>query len=481
MSVPCGQILLQNFQNPDALIAQGWRHYSWSQDAGPLPQPTPPGQTGNGFLATNSLEQAIPKLQLTKISSPQGSLTQGVLVPTAIPTDLGIEGPGFFVLRRTNDNALFATRVGAFYADAAGWLVHYSGLRLQGYTNEARIGKGDLRLDAFATVPPGATSPFIGDFAFGMDGSLVESVGGEAVLKGQALLAACANPASLSSGPFALYPMETNGNVWSPLAPERTAGLGWLVPGALEVSQCDSAILAVRGTLNFFSQGSIIATTNPSNLALLQTGFFTLRDPVANILYATRWGAFALDDSGHLVASNGWRVQGFTNSSFSQIGDLVIDPGGSPDSSLTMTNYQFTQQGEIVVSLSDGSSFVRGQVIAQAYGNLQALRPIGNSCYSNLSAALPLSPTGLPYCYVVSGALEQIPPPPPALQLPPVSGLRLYMTDLNNGMVESSTDLIHWQQISEVFGSPDLNIGEFFVSPSGPQTFYRVLTLSNPY
>jgi hypothetical protein len=213
------------------------------------------------------------------------------------------------------------------------------------------------------------------------------------------------------------------------------------------------------------------------------SGFFTVRDPAADSLFATRWGGFQLDAQGYLVTTNGLRVQGFTNAVATQIGDIIIDAAGAPNPSLKMTNYSIGMDGRIFVLLSDGSDFMRGQILPQNYRNLQALKPMGNGLYANVEQAAPIFTNGaapaLVLGQIVPGAVEQPPPPWPTLQLPPASGFRLFVTNLTSGAVESSVDLIHWNTIGQINGSPDLNIGEFFDTPQTPQTSYRVVLPSD--
>jgi flagellar hook protein FlgE len=481
-SIVCGQILLQNFQNPSALTAQGWQFFGWSPAAGPLPQPVPPGTSGTGRLVIGTLEQLTPKLQLSRYAGPPQSFSQGVLVSTGVSTDVGVEGSGFFILRRTNDNTLFATRAGSFYLDGLGYLVHYSGLRLQGYKDSALTSIGDVQIDAECSPSSSDPGSYVESFAIDRHGVVTEYLrDGTSTVRGQILLEGCVNPDLIARTNFDLYPLVTYTGLWSPLAPPLTGNLGWLVEGTVELSQFDTNLLAVRSNLNFFSQGPIIATDVPSDLGIMGLGFFTVRDPVANVLYATRWGDFQLDALGHLVTTNGMRVQGISNYNDGQIGDITIDTAGAPDSSLKPTNYSINSLGDIVVSLSDGSEFIRGQVLLQAYRNLQGLRPAGNGLYSNLTAALPMFTNGLPGLLqggIQAGAVEQPPPPPPTLQLPPASGFRLFISDLTGGTVESSIDLIHWDVIGQVNGSPDLNVAEFFDTPQTMQTFYRIVTPS---
>lgn len=69
---------------------------------------------------------------------------------------------------------------------------------------------------------------------------------------------------------------------------------------------------------NLFTQGGILTTNKPTDLAILGDGFFFLSDGSAN--YYSRAGAFELDAAGNLVDSvTGYRVQGAS-------GNITISP-----------------------------------------------------------------------------------------------------------------------------------------------------------
>lgn len=473
-SIVMGQILLQNFQNPSALVPQGWLDFGWSDAAGPLPQLVPPGTSGTARLLPGMIEPLTPQLQISRYTGPPTSFSQGVLIATGVPTDFGIEGNGFFVLRRTNDNALFATRAGGFYIDGSGCFVHYSGLRLQGFLDSTQTTIGDVGMDLLGTAPEGDPNAYVIGFSTDKHGVITEDFSdGSSCVRGQILLAGCANPNAIARGNFDLYPLATNNGLWSSLAPPITGDLGWLVGEALEVSQFDTNLLAVRNRLNFFRQGSIlIGTEVMSDLGIMGPGFFTVRDPVANTLYATRNGAFQWDAAGHLVTSNGWRVQGFTNAAGPQIGDIAI---AGPE-----TNSYVELSGNVMVNLPDGLQYLYGQVLIEEYRDLQALVPAGNGFYTNVTAAVPIVTNRLagrlPYS-IYAGYLEEPPASPSPLVLPPPpGGYRLFVSNLGSGVVESSTDLLHWNSLALVNGSPDLNVAEFFDTPETAQTFYRIVT-----
>jgi len=473
------QILLQVFQEPSALT-QIWNDmFVWSDTAAPLPQAIPPGTSGVGTLLSGYMEELVPELQLSLYARPPDTTRQGFLVSTALPVDVGIQGSGFFVLRRTNDSALFATRAGTFYLDGSGYLVHYSGLRLQGYTNTALTSIGDVQVDPLGT--PLRNNPPLCAEGFGINplGVITEWVSdGSDFVRGQVLLQACSNPGALTPDAFDLSPIDTNSGLWSPIAAPFTTNLGWLTQYALEANQLNTNILQVRSNLilNFFEQGIWQITDLPANLYLWGPGFFTVRDPVANILYATRIGDFQLDANAHLVTSNGLRVQGINNVNFTEVGDITIDAADFSNPTATVTNFDIDYQGNIAVALSDGTSYLRGQILTQEYRNIQGLSVAGNGLYSNLTAALPVF-TNLPADYIpentfMSGAVEQ-PNTVPPLQLPPASGVRLYISNYNGGIVQSSPDLQNWTPVNPVNYSV-MNEAELFDVTPSTQKFYRV-------
>jgi flagellar hook protein FlgE len=54
----CGQVMLQNFQDPQALISEGNDLYSNMSAAGPLPALAAPGSNGLGVIQSGALELA---------------------------------------------------------------------------------------------------------------------------------------------------------------------------------------------------------------------------------------------------------------------------------------------------------------------------------------------------------------------------------------------------------------------------------------
>ena len=86
------------------------------------------------------------------------SFTQGALQRTGRPTDVAIEGDGFFVV--TNGQGQFYTRAGAFDLDAAGNLVTPDGMIVQGWQADMAGGIntnaqiGPVRIQVGELLPP---------------------------------------------------------------------------------------------------------------------------------------------------------------------------------------------------------------------------------------------------------------------------------------------------------------------------------------
>lgn len=62
-----------------------------------------------------------------------GDFSQGALEATNSPTDLAIDGNGYFGVRKPNSDQIFYTRAGDFYFNADRELVNPQGMRLQGW------------------------------------------------------------------------------------------------------------------------------------------------------------------------------------------------------------------------------------------------------------------------------------------------------------------------------------------------------------
>jgi len=145
---------------------------------------------------------------------------------------------------------------------------------------------------------------------------------------------------------------------------------------------------------NQFTQGSITSTGVQTDMAISGNGFFMVNDPSASgYQYVTRDGQFHVDPNGYLVNSGGMRVQGYTDDTFTTVGDVVINNNGAAQ---PLSSYGFDKNGKITVILADGSSFVRGQVLLQNFTSPERLTKEGNNLFSGMDTAGPLAQPGTP-------------------------------------------------------------------------------------
>jgi flagellar hook protein FlgE len=147
------------------------------------------------------------------------------------------------------------------------------------------------------------------------------------------------------------------------------------------------------------TQGALARTDLPTDLAIAGNGYFMVRDTVTNTQYATRAGDFRLDAQGYLVTNTGCRVQGYTDPDLKTLGDVQINATGKPASAKAdadLLTFDIDLQGKVNVNLSDGTQFVRGQILLQNFSDPQALMREGNNLYSGIGAAGPLGGAGSP-------------------------------------------------------------------------------------
>jgi flagellar hook protein FlgE len=150
---------------------------------------------------------------------------------------------------------------------------------------------------------------------------------------------------------------------------------------------------------NQFTQGALTRTGVQTDLGISGEGFFVVKDTLSGVEYATRAGDFRLDENGYLITNKSMRVQGYSDAALTTQGDLLIDGTGRPvtsDPLATVVGFNIDAEGKINVRLSDGSEFVRGQVLLQRFSDPSALQKEGDNLFSGISAAGPLGGASSP-------------------------------------------------------------------------------------
>ena len=149
------------------------------------------------------------------------------------------------------------------------------------------------------------------------------------------------------------------------------------------------------GISNNFTAGSISSTGVQTDMAINGNGFFIVKDPNTGNSYVTRDGEFKLDTNGYLVNSSGMRLQGYSDTALSTVGDIKIDNTGATTTSggtttvdtSSVQSYTLGSDGKLTVLLNDGTSFTRGQILLQNFSSPDQLIKVGNNLFSGLSVA----------------------------------------------------------------------------------------------
>jgi flagellar hook protein FlgE len=169
----------------------------------------------------------------------------------------------------------------------------------------------------------------------------------------------------------------------------RAASSGSAAAGGRTGVQIGSGV-ATAATSQVFTQGAKAQTEVPTHLFIRGDGFFSVKN-ADGAEFATRAGDFHMDEATRfLVTSDGRRVQGFANAALTQRGDLKIDGEGRPASAKAdaeVAKIDIRTNGEIWVTLTDGTSFRRGQVLLETFRDPQRLTRLGQNLYGDLDAA----------------------------------------------------------------------------------------------
>ena len=195
-------------------------------------------------------------------SSITGQFTQGSITSTGVPTNMAINGNGFFLVKDPSTGQVYATRDGDFSVDANGFLINSNGLRVQGYTNAAHTTTGDIQISN-AGAPGGDTSP-VQSYSFDSSGDVkVLLADGTEFTNGQIYLQNFTSPTQLLSLANNLYTGLAAAGP-SAVSTPGTNAVGTLVSGSLEMSNVDLAgqLTALITTQRAYEANTKVITTS---------------------------------------------------------------------------------------------------------------------------------------------------------------------------------------------------------------------------
>lgn len=281
--------------------------------------------------------------------------TQGTVQTTGNPTDLAIDGGGFFVLR-SGDQTTY-TRAGNFTFDKDGFLVAQNGARVAALQGGALA---DLGIASLGASPPKATS--VVHFADNL------SSGGSSASVNVTVFDA-------SGGSHALTVNFTNNSSVTPQS--------WLV----EVRDENNVAIG-NGEIRFNGDGSPADGFNSLAFTLKPAG-------------GASPGTITLDFGA------AGQFSGTTN--FSAGTDSTLKAGSQDGFAAgALTGIAFDAQGVAVASYSNGQSARGGRLALAFFANPEQLDPLGDASFANRSAqAITLgSPGEGVFGNLKAGALE---------------------------------------------------------------------------
>lgn len=193
-------------------------------------------------------------------SSIADNFTQGSITSTGVPTNMAINGNGFFLVQDPTSGEQYVTRDGNFTVNPNGFLVNSQGMEVLGFPSG-----GGTTVAPIQITNGGGTST-VESYTFASNGDVnIELADGTTISGGQIALQNFTAPTQLTSVGNNLYNgMANAGPLTAPEAPS-SSGLGSIVTGSLEMSNVDLAsqltalITAQRG---FEANAQTITTSN---------------------------------------------------------------------------------------------------------------------------------------------------------------------------------------------------------------------------
>jgi flagellar hook protein FlgE len=311
---------------------------------------------------------SIPQGQGSDIADVEQVFTQGTLLPTGRPTDLALEGNGFFVVSGSfqGEEGSYFTRSGRFHIDHDGDLVNPEGLALQGYTaNRAGIletSLNNLHIGGVSLQPPNSTTSI----------SCSANLDAEAPVQPTFDVD---NPGETSTFSTSVAIYDSRGdshNLDLYFSDSGPSSYNWyaLVDGGQVASGTPGKnFLAGSGALTFNTDGSLNAATGTS----LSFDF----------IGATPGQSITLS-VGDPTSEGGTGVQGLT--SYAGASNLTqMQQDGYSQGALLGVG--ISGDGLITGNFTNGKSRLLGQVAVASFINNGGLSRIGGSLYSQTGAS----------------------------------------------------------------------------------------------
>jgi flagellar hook protein FlgE len=295
------------------------------------------------------------------VGSMPSMFTQGSVSSTGVPTDVAIQGNGFFVVQQ--DGITSYTRAGNFSVDKSNFLVTADGQQVLGYpavNGVVNTGQAlaPLQLGAGTISPPSAT----GNVQIQTNLNAGATVGGTD--------ATYSTPMQIydslgNSHTLTFTFTKTAANTWGYSISIPAADLN-AIPGTNGGNPTTQTGVLATGTLTFDGNGDLIGPTSNGKL-------------VSSIPVTATYLADGASDM-----SFNWDLLNGTTPVITQVAAASSTSSTQQDgtSSGTLTDFSIGPDGTITGSFSNGKTAALGQLALASFANDEGLQRVGNTDYS---------------------------------------------------------------------------------------------------
>ena len=337
-----------------------------------------------------------------KVSAIKNEFSQGAIKQTGVRTDMAITGDGFFLVKDSTTSQLFVTRAGDFREDKNGYLVTNDGYRVQGLNKQAPANTvaeqteiGDIRLDVGSYTKDRTSISLATDtniftktahgYSTGNQVSFDGNLPG--VGKGVITSSTVYFVAKVASDTFTLHSNAadaasganeinfTAASLTEVTVTTATSASNTIAFSGVSLTNGDAVYLnASTGELpGGLTEGQkYFVSVSGSNMSLHVSEADATATPAANIVSITTDGTagFKLYKDEDTITS------------------LTLSGGAS------IASYSMGADGKVNMLLTDGTQYVRGQIMLQDFNNPQALLKQGSNMFGNLATAGPIGSLG---------------------------------------------------------------------------------------
>lgn len=346
-----------------------------------------------GRSVANSFESLKTAGSGSRVAHVEQVWTQGPLVSSDSPTDLAIQGDGFFIVvgdLGAGEQRLY-TRAGQFHVDADGRIVNSDGFRLQGYTPDPSgvmsAAIGDLIVEQ-GTIPARATTG--ADIAVNLDSNStvpaivpfdINNPSGSSNFSNQVTVYdSLGNAHELT-----VYYNKTGSNTWE----WHALIAGDEVVGGVAGTPFEGA----SGTLSFTTDGALDSETSSASSW--------------DFNGATPGQVIAFDFGNSITTDGGTGLDGTTQFA-SPSATIALDQDGYASGSIA--GISIAKDGTVIGVFSNGNERAIGQIVTADFANVTALERTGQGLWvESFDSGQPLigpADTG-GHGAIIAGTLEQ--------------------------------------------------------------------------